>query len=624
MRVISPAAFFEELIRRNVWRAAALYAAGAWLLVQVATQVFPFFHIAEWVVRWIVVAAIIGFPFVLVFSWFYDLTPAGFRRDSGVEDAASSVRNVNQKLDRLIIAALALAVVLLLANQFVLHRGLPTGSPASTLPDKSIAVLPLVNEGGDASEQYFSDGLSEDLITALSQFAGVRVIGRSSAFQFRDSKEDSRMIGAKLGVAHLLEGSVRHLDGKVRISAALIRAADGTTLWSQKYDRRYQDLFALQDDITRAVAEELKTTLLRAGGIAPQTDRPGSGNLDAYNAYLQGNFRVAGDNEADLRAAIDAYNRAIRIDPGYVQAYAALSVAQNNLASEFLGGAAAREMLGRARTAANAALRLDPNVAASHSALGTLYYYGDLDWNNAEIEFRQALHLAPNDPMSHLHYAWVLATLGRMPEAIEQTRRAIASDTLNSLAQSYLGMYLLEQGQFDEAESVTRKAHDLQPASQYAAAVFVAVRLQTGKIEEARAAVASLPPAPVSRVLHVNVEQAAGNRAEADAGLQLLIEKDSDSAAFQIAQIYAQRGDGDKVFEWLERTWANRDPGVSYLLFDVYLKPYRSDPRFAAFCRTIGLPLPAGQTNPAVLPPSPARTGATSIAIAQAQPVEPR
>jgi hypothetical protein len=181
-----------------------------------------------------------------------------------------------------------------------------------------------------------------------------------------------------------------------------------------------------------------------------------------------------------------------------------------------------------------------------------------------------------------------------------------------------------QQGQFDEAESVTRKAHDLQPASQYAAAVFVAVRLQTGKIEEARAAVASLPPAPVSRVLHVNVEQAAGNRAEADAGLQLLIEKDSDSAAFQIAQIYAQREDGDKVFEWLERTWANRDPGVSYLLFDVYLKPYRSDPRFAAFCRTIGLPLPAGKTNPAVLPPSPARTGATSIAIAQAQPVEPR
>ena len=217
--------FFAELKRRNVLRAATFYAACAWLIVQIATQVFPFFDIANWVVRWIVIAAVIGFPFAMAFSWFYEWTAHGIVRESEVAPENSITVETGRKLERNTIVVLGVAVVLLLANIFVIHHDDTAPHAAG---DMSIAVLPLANESGDKDEQYFADGLSEDLITALSQFKGLKVIGRNSAFQFRDTKDDSRTIGAKLGVAHLLEGSVRHSGDEVRINADLVDAADGT------------------------------------------------------------------------------------------------------------------------------------------------------------------------------------------------------------------------------------------------------------------------------------------------------------------------------------------------------------------------------------------------------------
>ncbi len=210
--------------------------------------------------------------------------------------------------------------------------------PAGLIPAKSVAVLPLANESGENDQQYFSDRLSEDLITALSQFAGLKVINRDSSFQFRDSKDSVQTIGEKLGVAHLLEGTVQRLGDELRISAELVNVADGSTLWSQHYDRPYKDLFALQDDITKAVAGELKAKLLDNGGAVVQSDRPPSGNLAAYNAYLQGEFYHQRENEADLRKAIAQFSEATRLDPQYVLAYAALSETWTGLAGNYLGG----------------------------------------------------------------------------------------------------------------------------------------------------------------------------------------------------------------------------------------------------------------------------------------------
>ncbi|MGH8163075.1 MAG: hypothetical protein ACREP1_01930, partial [Rhodanobacteraceae bacterium] len=317
---------FSELNRRNVLRAAAFYAASGWLLVQIAPQVFPVLNIADWVVRAIVVAATIGFPFVMLFSWFYEWTPQGIQRESEVAPNESVTRQTGRKLDRWMIAILLLAVVLLLTDKLVLRPNEKLAG-ATAIPEKSVAVLPFANEGGDKHQQYFADGLSDDFITALAQFAGLKVISRKSAFQFRDSPESPHTIGAKLGVTHLLEGSVRRVGETVRIHAALINASDGSMLWLQHYDRPYKDLFALQDDITHAVASALQANLLQGGGAVAQSDRPPSGNLAAYTALLRGRFHDAHNTEGEKHQAFAQYQAAIKIDPRYAQAWAELSEA---------------------------------------------------------------------------------------------------------------------------------------------------------------------------------------------------------------------------------------------------------------------------------------------------------
>ena len=234
-------------------------------------------------------------------------------------------------------------------------------------------MLPLTNESGDVAQQYFSDGISEDLITELSQVPGLKVIGRSSAFQFRDSKEDGRSIGAKLGVAHLLEGSVRKSDDMIRVSAELINTADGSTQWSERYDRPYKDLFALQDEIARAVAGALRTKLLPDEHLAGQSDRPPGGSLEAYNAFLQGRFYSSRETEADLRKAVASYAEAIQLDPKYARAWSNLAQAWTSIGANYLGGSAAQEAFSKARAAVGHALILSPDLASAHEAQGSLF-----------------------------------------------------------------------------------------------------------------------------------------------------------------------------------------------------------------------------------------------------------
>src|SRR3546814_243508 len=330
--------FLAELKRRNGLRAAVLYAGAVWALAQGIAQLGPSVGAPEWITRWFLIAAAIGFPFWLAFSWFYEFTPTGLRRESEIDPADSISHSTGRILDFWIIGVLALAVVLLLTNQFVLRGDATSAASAqavadrlATVPVKSIAVLPLANASGDQDQVYFSDGLSEDLINALSQIDGLKVIGRNSSFQFRDSQDDTRTIGARLGVAHLLEDSVRHAGDTVRIPAQLIRAADGSTLWSEHYDRPFRDLFALQDEITRAVAGALKAELLPGAGTTKQGFRPASGNLSAYIPFLQGlQYARAAVGEADQARAIDSFAAANRLDPAFVQAHAGVGIAWLN------------------------------------------------------------------------------------------------------------------------------------------------------------------------------------------------------------------------------------------------------------------------------------------------------
>jgi len=495
--------------------------------------------------------------------------------------------------------AVAIAVAVLAAYCLIERPWIARPPPPAAFapPAGSIAVLPFVNMSGDQSQEYFSDGVSEDLIVILSQFPGLKVIGHSSSFQFRDSKQDSRNIGAKLGVAHLLEGSVRRSGDMVRVSAQLINTADGSAQWSERYDRPYKELFALQDEITRAVAMALRTKLMPGEHAVAQSDKPPSGSLEAYNALLQGRFYFSRITEADMRKAIEYYTQATELDPNYALAWSWVSRAWSNMSADFLEGAPAQSAYAKARTAADRALTLSPDLAFAHLARADVLQFADFDWRAAEAEYRQALALAPNDAPAQFGLGQLLATLGDANQAIELTRQALATEPLRANVYNWLGNYYLGINRLDEAERAIRRAIELQPAAQSFHVQLAIIEIKRGHAQLALAAAQQEPPGTWNDVALALAQQIGPDRSAADAALRTLIDKNGGLAPYQIAQVYALRDDAKQTFAWLDRAWSLRDSGIQYLLLDPFILRYRDDPRLAAFCRKVGLPTPLEVTG---------------------------
>jgi TolB-like protein/Tfp pilus assembly protein PilF len=573
--------FFERLKQRKLVQWLLAYAATAFALLQVFDIVGQRFGWPDSIERGLIVALAIGGLVTLVLAWYHG--ERGAQRVSGTE---------------LLVLALLLAIGggLLWRTAAAPHAegaadGVKAARTASLpIPDKSIAVLPLADESGGKDQQYFSDGLSEDLITALSQFAGLKVIGRNSSFQFRDTKLSSASLGQALGVAHLLEGSVRRAGDQVRIIATLVNAADGSTLWSQSYDRPYRDLFALQDDITQAVADALKTKLLGGGGAVVQSERPPGGSLEAWNAYSQGRFHDLMISATEARKAIGFYEQAIAIDPRYARAYASLAVSWTTLGGTYLSGEEQRQAYLKAHAAVNEALRLDPDVAVAHGARGLLLQWTDFDWAGAEAEYRRALELAPTDVVSRFALARLLGALGHARQSITMLQQVIATDPRSGSAWGWLGWHLAAVGQLEEAEQATRQALAIVPGSPFVAAGLVLVQVQRGESAAALDLARHLPQDTWRDIALAFATQGGNDRAAADAALNNLIEKSADGSAYQIAEVYALRKDPDNTFKWLDRAWDTRDSGVGRLLADPFILRYRDDPRFAAFCAKVGLP----------------------------------
>ncbi len=486
---------------------------------------------------------------------------------------------------------LSIAVVLLLANTFVPHKD--TAIAVASI-GQSIAVLPLSNASSDKDEQYFSDGLSEDLITALSQFSELKVISRNSSFQFRDSKDDAKTIGAKLGVAHLLEGSVR------RVRATRCGSAPNWYTWPTERlcgrsttTVRTRICSSCRTRSPMPSRPSLKARLLTAAGAAVQSDRPPSGNLDAYNAYLQGVFYTRRNTLEDFRKAIEQYAAAVQLDPRYAFAEAQLSSNLSVMASAFLEADSAQQTYAQARTAANNALALDPKLAAAHVARGNVLAFADLNWAGAEAEFRLAVQLAPHDGQAAFSLGTMVATLGHPEEAVELTRRALQTDPRNTGWIYWLSNYLQSLGRLDEAEQAIRGAIEMQPAATVTHQHLATIEIQRGRAEQALQAAQLEPPGMWHDIALAMALQIGPDRAAADAALGRIMDKNAGSAAYQIADVHALRRDPDRMFEWLDRAWASHDTGVHRLLYDPFVAPYRKDPRFAAFCRKVGLPTPA-------------------------------
>jgi TolB-like protein len=580
--------FFGELKRRHVYRVAIAYGVVAWLLIQVATQVFPFFEIPNWVVRLVVFVIVLGFPIAVIIAWVFEMTPEGMKRAEDLAPDEYIPHWSARKFAALIVAVAILATGLMI---FPLVRGTSTFSvkftDASAISQKSIAVLPLLNESGDPGDEYFSDGLSEELIAALAQIKGLKVIGRSSSFRFKDKKQDSKTIGEKLGVSTLLEGTVRKQGDRVRIVAELINAADGTELWSRTFDRELKDVFAVQAEIAEAVATSLELTLL--GTHDTSAKHTSTKSVEAHNAYLQGRFYFERGNLEDYRKSVGFFDQAIRLDPDYALAYAERSEAWawiGDLSSE-----KQKEAWAAAASDAEKAVAIDPHLAEAHAALGWVRFF--IEWKFAEglAELRRAQELSRWNPTANDLMARVVVYLGQFQEAEKLARQAIELDPLGYQARTSLARILFTEGKLDEAEASARKAAELQPTAAGSRRWQVFVAIQRGDGEAALREAQQEPNEGYRRFELALAHYTRGDRAAADEALAELIAKDRDFLAYQIAEVYAWRGETDKAFEWLQISLNNHDTGTLSLFSNPFMRGLQYDPRYKSLLAKIGLPV---------------------------------
>lgn len=481
-------------------------------------------------------------------------------------------------------------------------EGSPASATAQAHPRRnadtpSIAVLPFVNISDDATNEYFADGLSEELINVLSKISGLRVVSRTSAFSFKDVKTDIPTVARKLNVATVLEGSVRKADSRLRITAQLIDVATDSHLWSETYDRELEDIFAVQDDIAHAVVTEMRSALmsgssqamgtaqLRAEVQAAATGR--SSNPEAYRLYLQGNFLFKRYNAEDMAKAVGYFQRALELDSQYAMAWASLSACY--LYQSASAWAPIAEGAQRAREAAQRALEVGPEVAASHWAMGTVLMYHDWDWPGAEAAIRRALELAPEDSQLCVRAVTLMQSLGRLDEAAPLARQALALDPLNVDAHIACGWQLVLEGRLIDAETSFRNALELSPQYTRIHANLGRVLLFQGRLDEAVLEVQQEPSETFRLHGVALVQHARGRAVESDAALDELTTKFAEDSAFQIAEVHAFRGHTDQAFEWLERAYRQRDAGLVSMRNAILLRNLHSDSRWHPFLAKMSL-----------------------------------
>src|SRR6266513_2043038 len=580
---MNPKIFFGELKRRNVYKVAVAYGVVAWLLMQVASQIFPFFEIPNWVVRLIILLLVIGFPIALIIAWAFEVTSEGIKRTETAD--AAGLRSHGGAWIYVVLIGAALSVGLFFVGRYSAGHAASRGPAVTTaIPEKSIAVLPLINESGDPKDEYFSDGLSEELIAALAQISGLKVIGRSSSFRFKERHEDPKAIGQKLGVSTLLEGTVRKQDDRVRIVAELVNAGDGIALWTRTFDRELRDIFTVQQDIARAVAESLKVTLL---GSNEKSAQMASNSVEAHNAYLQAHFHFQRRNVEDYRKAITYFDQAIQLDPNYALAYAERSEVWTMIGD--LTGQRATAYP-KARSDAEKAVEIAPVLAEAHAALGWVRFFGEWKFAEGLSELNRAKELSPANPTANDLLARVIVYLGRLDEAERQAREAVELDPLSVATQFNLARVLLYAGKLEEADAAGRKIAELQPSSSSSHRWQVFVAVERGDGDTALREAQLEPDGDFRRFELALAHYMRGDRKAADAALAELVTTGRKGLDYQIAQAYAVRGERDKAFEWLQIAFDNHDGGTLSLAVDPLLRGLRDDPRYKNLVVKVGLP----------------------------------
>jgi len=547
--------------RKRVFKILSLYAVTGWLLTQVITTVAPYLDLPSWTVREVIVLVISGLPAALIY--------------------VLALKEGSNKLRTLIILG-GCAVVTLIISVGV-SRMMPSGDEkpveAKTLGEKSIAVLPFVDLSEKQDQEYFGDGLSEELLNVLAKVRGLKVIARTSSFYFKGKNEDMRLIGQKLSVAHVLEGSVRKSGNRLRITAQLIKADDGTHLWSETYDRTLDDIFKIQDEIAKAVVSKLEVTM----HTTPRADA----SAEAYNLYLEGKYFTNRRDKESAARAVEKYKQALKLEPHFAIALAELAAVYSYQATN--GFIPTEEGYSLATEAVQKALQLDPNLPDAYATQSRIFSIHDWDWPNADASIKKALAVGSANALT-LSNAGILAMhFGRFDEAIELYQKAIEVDPLRTATYYNQGLGYYYASKWEQSKASFRKTLELNPAFASAHYQLARVYLMENKYDSA---------------LSVMMEEAdeswrldglplvyfkLGRGKESDEILKEVISKYADDSAFQIAEIYAYRGDADLAFQWLERSYQTRDAGLANVRVEPMLKSLNNDARWLPFLKKMRL-----------------------------------
>ena len=572
---------WDRLRRRKVVQWSVAYVAAAWALLQGLQFLADLYGWPLQVLRLITLGLALGLPMVLVLAWYHG--DRGEQRIRGTEVAIISLLFLlgggifwlydrNREDD---------------AEGVTAQGAAPVASTevAAPAPDaKSIAVLPFADMSPAKDQEYMSDGIAEELLNLLAQVPDLKVIARTSSFAFKGQNVEIAEIAKRLNVAHVLEGSVRKSGNTVRITAQLIRTSDSTHLWSERYDRPLDDIFAVQDEIANAIGQALQIHLM-GGPLTRQ--KGGTQNLEAYQLYLRAVNARNQNTQSSLDAAGDYLEQAVRLDPNYGRAWSELATTVA-LKTES-GYLPTTEGYERMRQLAQQALQLSPDLAGAHAHLQN-YYLAVWDWEAAASEGKQALAIDPTDSGALMVNAMLSFTFGHWDDAESQLHTALTRDPLDPFLAVNLARVYYGAGRFEESEAMYRHALELAPGYLGARAYLGKTLLAAGKPAAALAMVQQEVDEG-NRLLYLPVMlQAVGRNADADEALRALIAKWGDTNAFHVAQNYAYRGDHDRALEWLDRAYEQQDLWLFEILGEHLFKDMADDPRFKAFLRKMKLP----------------------------------
>ncbi len=581
--------FFAELKRRNVYKVAVAYAVVGWLLVQIATQVFPFFDIPNWAVRLVVLAIVVGFPIALVIAWAFELTPEGLKRTEVADALPTTTRQNKRAWIYVVIIGAAISVALFFFGRYT--AGNNASAARTELPAKSIAVLPFDNLSEDKNNAFFAEGVQDEILTRLAKVADLKVISRTSTQHFKSSPDNLPQIAKQLGVMHILEGSVQKSNDQVRVNVQLINAMTDAHLWADTFDRKLTDIFAVESEIAHTIADTLQAKL--TGSEKTMMSQKPTANGAAYELYLKGRFFWNKRTPQDLIKSVDYFNQAIALDPNFARAYAGLADAYV-LYPDYGNGAPA-EFDQKAKEMALKALSLEPLLGAPHATLGLVYNNFDHDFPKAIAEFERAIELDPNYATAHQWFTTPLMATLQFDRAIAEDKRAVELDPLSMIVNSDLAYNYINAHRFDEAFAQARKTLEIDPGFRVARG-YLGVALQfKGQLKEALPEFRAGAAEPFSQGLLGQACARAGLRDEAQTILTHLEEEARSKfvTGYSIAMIRLALGDKDGAITALQTASEQHAPEILTLQCDPLFEDLHGDPRFKALVQKI-----FGQKNP--------------------------